>query len=142
MRLGEIAMTRRPTLNGWQRGDFVAAEASQDGRLVMSSQIRLERTGAEAAAPPVAGTPVFYSRRTLPRPDNPTVSDIMLCRTTMQGLRLGEVWSGRGTFRIEHERFGALAGGKVVGARWSSFEMTKPPAEVLGNWTTHAEARN
>jgi acetoacetate decarboxylase len=142
MRLGEISMTRRPALNGWRSGDIVAAQACQDGRPIFSMAMELGKTGAEAAPVPVAGTPVFYSRRTLPRPGNPAVSDVELCRTTMQNLRLGEVWSGHGAFRIEHDRLSALADGKVLGARWSSFEMTKIPAEILGRWTVNSEGRS
>ena len=138
MRLGDVAMTRRPALNGWRRGDFVSARVGQDGVPIMSLEMQMEGAGSQAAAPPVPGTPVFYSRRTLPRPDSPAISDIVLSRTTMQGLRSGEVWSGSGSFRIWDERLAALAGGRVLGARWSSFEMTKPPAEVLGRWVARS----
>lgn len=142
MRLGDIGMTRRPALNGWRRGDIVAAHASQDGRLIFSIEMSVERNGPDATPPPVPATPVFYSRRTLPRPEEPCVSDITFCRTTMQDLRIGEVWSGSGSFRIEHEQLGDLAGGRVLGARWSSFEMTKPPAEVLGRWSVTGSSGN
>lgn len=138
MRLGEIAMTRRPALNGWRRGDIVSAQVNQDGVPIMSLEMQLESAGEEAAPPPTPATPVFYSRRTLPRPDSLSVSDIVLSRTTMQDLRSGDVWSGGGSFRISDERLSALVGGRVLGARWSSFEMTKPPAEVLGRWVVRS----
>jgi acetoacetate decarboxylase len=131
MRLGAVGMTRRPALNGWRRGDIVTAEVSQDGRPLFSVEMSLEENGARASPAPVAPTPVFYTRRTLPRPDNPSISDVQLCRTTMQDLRVGEIWSGDGWFRIEHESLAALARGKILGARWSCFEMTKMPAELI-----------
>lgn len=142
MRLGDIGMTRRPALNDWRPGDIVAAHASQDGRLIFSIEMSVERNGPDATPPPVPATPVFYSRRTLPRPEEPSISDITFCRTTMQDLRIGEVWSGSGSFRIEHEQLGDLAGGRVLGARWNSFEMTKPPAEVLGRWSVTGSSGN
>ncbi len=131
MRLGEIALTRRPALRGWRKGEIVTAECSQDGRLAFAVTMTLDRTGSEAAPPPIQPNPVFYTRRTLPRPENPTISDVAIYRTAMLGLQAGEVWSGEGTFAIGHDNLRPLAGGKVVGARWSTFEMTKGPAEII-----------
>ncbi|MCO5072179.1 MAG: acetoacetate decarboxylase family protein [Rhizobiaceae bacterium] len=131
MRLGEIALTRRPALHGWNRGDVVTAQCSRDGRLVFSIAMTLDRTGSEAVPPPIRPTPVFYTRRTLPRPDSPMISDVAIYRTAMRGLRTGEVWSGEGAFEIGDEHLQPLAGGKVVGARWSTFEMTKDRAELI-----------
>lgn len=131
MRLGSVAMTRRPALNGWAAGNIATASASQDGESVFSIGMQFERTGVEASPPPVVSLASFYTRRTLPRAEDPACSDIAFYRTTMQDLRLGEVWSGSGEFNIRHPRLQELNRGKVVGARWSSFEMTKPPAELL-----------
>ena len=41
MRLGEIALTRRPALRGWRKGEIVTAECSQDGRLAFAVTMTL-----------------------------------------------------------------------------------------------------